>query len=68
MAFVAAVAADARDDQPMPRHAKAVFTGHRFAELAQFAALKLDQLIAHCAVQVIVLGIAVVVLINGPTA
>ena len=58
--------ADARDDQPVAGDVKAVLLGHAIAQRNQLVALELDQLVATLAVEMIVLGIAVVVLVDGP--
>lgn len=68
MAFRAAFLADAGDDQAMPRHAEAVFAADGVADALQFVALKLDERVAHRAVEMVVLRVAVVVLVDGPAA
>ena len=50
------------------RHAEVVLAGDRVAEVGQLVAVELDQLLAHLAVEVIVLRVAVVVLVDGPAA
>ena len=61
-----AVGADARNDQPMARIAEVVLGSHCPAEVREFFALELNQLVAHRAMQMIVLGITVVVLVDSP--
>ena len=56
--------AEARNDQPMARNVEFVLLGDMMAELQQLHALKLDQFLAALAVQMIVLGIAVIVFIH----
>ncbi len=58
--------ADARDDQAVARHAEAVLAGHFVAQLDQLFVLEFEEPVALRAVEVVVLGIAVVVLIDGP--
>ncbi len=54
-----------RDDQPMAGDVEVVLLGHPIAQLDQFVALKFDQLVATLAVEMVVLGIAVVMLVDG---
>jgi hypothetical protein len=63
-----AVVADAGDDQAVPSDAELVLAGHRVANVGDRVALEFDQLVAARAVQVIVLGVAVVVLVNRAAA
>lgn len=64
----AAARADAADDQPVAGHAELVFAGNGFAEFEQFVAGEFDQLVAFGAMQVIVLGVAVIVFVDRPAA
>lgn len=68
MPLRAAFLADAGDDQAVPRHAEAVFAADGVADPLQFVALKLDERVAHRAVQMVVLRVAVVVLVDGAAA
>lgn len=66
--FGAAIAADSRDDKAVARYPKTVFASNRLANRLEFFAMEFNQLIAALAVQMIVLGVAVIVLVNAPTA
>lgn len=66
MPGAAAFFANAGNDQSMAGHSERMLSTDRFAELLKFAALKLDQLITHRAMQMVMLRIAIIVLINGP--
>jgi len=68
VAFVGAVGADSGDDEAVTGDAEAVFAGDCIADSAEVGALEFDELIADRAVQVVVLRIAVVVLVDGPSA
>src|SRR5688572_15589118 len=63
-----AVGAHARHDQPVAGDAKLVLPGDRVADADQVAAFELDQLVADRAVQVVVVGIAVIVFIDAAAA
>src|ERR1700752_2243365 len=58
----------ARDDQPVASDAEIVLAGHRVADYLQLFARKFDKLVAHLAVQMVVLRVAVVMLVNGQAA
>ena len=60
-----AIQTDAAHDKAVVRHAELVFAGHGFAQCNQLVALEFDQLVAPGAVQVIVLGVTVVVFVDG---
>ena len=60
----AAFGADAADDQAVAADAEVVLAANGVADLGDFFAVELDQLVAPFAVQMIVLGVAVVVLVN----
>jgi len=49
-------------------YAKGMFAGHGIANSVQVGTLKFDQLIADRAMQVIVLGVAIVVFVDGSAA
>ena len=68
MPFAAAVVADAGDDQAVAGDAEVVLLGYGVADVRQFFAAEFDQLVAHLAVEMVVLRVAVVVLVNGPAA
>lgn len=59
------IAADSVDDQAVAGDAEIVFGRNGIAEADQFLALELDQATALCAVEMIVLGVAVIVFENG---
>lgn len=63
MSRAAAFAADAEDGETVRDHAEVVLAGDRVAEVGQFFAVEFDQLLAHLAVEMIVLRVAVVVLV-----
>ena len=52
----------------MPGDAELMFAGHGFAELHQFVAGEFDQFAALGAMQMIVLGVAVIVLVDRAAA
>ncbi len=60
-----ALTADAADDHPVGFDAKAVQGGHLVTDFDQFVALKFQQFSAPRAVQVVVLGVAVIVVVDG---
>ena len=66
--FGEALGAKSFDNQAVPADEKIVLAADRGANLRNFLAVKLDELIARLAVEVVVLGIAVVVLVHGPPA
>ena len=68
MAFAAAVAADAGDDEAVAGDAEVVFTGDGIAECGELFAREFDELVAHLAVEVVVLRVAVIVLVHSPVA
>jgi len=65
--FVEALRADALHDEAMAGDTKPVFSGYRVANFRQFIAAKFDQVVAALAVEMIVLGVAIVMLIDAPT-
>jgi hypothetical protein len=67
VALRAAVVAGASDDQAMAAGAEFVLGRDRVAELLQLLALKLDELVADLAVEVVVLRVAVVPLVDAAT-
>ena len=68
VAFSAAVAADAGDDEPVAGDAEIVLSRHGIAKIGERFAAEFDQLVANLAVQMVMLRITVVVLVNGPAA
>lgn len=60
-----ALAADSVDDHFVAFDPEPVSSGHFVADHQQFVALKLDEFTTACAVQVIVLRVAVIVVVNG---
>ncbi len=62
---LAALLADAGDDQAVAGDAKLVLAGHLVAQFDEVFVLELQQPVALGAMEMIVLGIAVIVLING---
>jgi hypothetical protein len=63
-----AVRANPRDEHAVPDHLEVVALGHLVADPLKGLALELDELIADLAVEVVVVGIAVVVLENATAA
>ncbi len=51
----------------MPSHAKSMFTGDGIAQRDELFILKLNQLLALRAVQMIMLGVAIIMLVNRAT-
>jgi hypothetical protein len=68
MARSTALTANARDNQPVAGHSKVVLLTHGIADFRQLVAVKLDQFVAHLAIEVIMLRVAVVMLVDGSTA
>jgi len=63
-----AVGADAGDEHAVALDEELMFPGHRVADPLQLGAVELDQGVAHLAVEVIVAGVAVVVLVHATAA
>jgi hypothetical protein len=63
---LAAIATDTMNDHPVTADSKTHFGSHRIPQFHQRIALKLEQLAASSAVEVIVLGISVIEFVNRP--
>ena len=60
--------ADAGDEHAVAEHLEVLPPGHRVANPLQVGAVELDQPVADLAIEMIVAGIAVVVLVDAPAA
>ena len=65
VAAAATLEADASHREPVTVDTEIVFAGYRFSNGGQLLAVKLDQLVANLAVEVIVLRVAVIVFVNS---
>lgn len=60
--------ADAGNNKAVPSNSEAVLASDRFAKFGQLFTLELDQCVALLAIEVVVLGVAVVVFVNCAAA
>ncbi len=68
LSSLSAVATDPRDEETMAVDLEFVLPGDRVAKLFDLLAVELDQLVADFAVEMVVARVAVLVLVDAPSA